>query len=271
MSPRREASHRRRRVGGKLSRGATTPRPYTVAVLGAGNVGSALLRELPKAGVKVVAKWSRGSGKPLPTSIDADLILLAVSDSAVAHVAAQLEPKRNQLVAHLAGALPLSALHPAKRRGSIHPLRAITAGDDFHGAACGIAGSDASARAQLKWLATKLGMAPMNVPDSARALYHASAVLSAGAQVALFSEAIRAFRIATRATEPAARAALLPLALGALKKLDKLTAAAAITGPAARGDLRTIDTHRDALPKDLLALYDELTRIALTLRKKPQR
>lgn len=254
--------------------GETAPRVKplrTAAVLGNGAVGSALLRELPKASVRVVARWTRSAKKPLPSLVDADAVFLAVKDSAVEELCAQLPVRRGQLVVHLAGALPLSALDAATRRGgragSLHPLRAILAGDDFQGAAAGISGSTATARGQLFALAEHLGMTPLLIPDRSRALYHASAVLAAGAQVALFSEAVRAFRLATRSTEAAARAALLPLALGALGKLRDLPAAKAITGPAARGDLRTIDAHRAVLPKDLLALYDELSRIALALRR----
>jgi predicted short-subunit dehydrogenase-like oxidoreductase (DUF2520 family) len=242
----------------------------TAAVLGLGAVGSALVRELPRAGVRVVARWTRGSRKPLPDLAGADLVLLAVTDDAVAQLCAQLDVRKGQLVVHLAGALPLAALQSARARGartgSIHPLRAVTRGDEFHGAAAGIAGSDPIVRRQLAHLARRLGMTPLAIPDSARALYHASAVLAAGAQVALFSGAVRAFRKATRASDAQARAALLPLALGALAKLRDMPAAAAITGPAARRDLRTIAAHRAVLPKDLLVLYDELTRISLKLR-----
>jgi predicted short-subunit dehydrogenase-like oxidoreductase (DUF2520 family) len=242
----------------------------TAAVLGAGAVGSALLRELPKAGLRVAQRWTRGSGKPLP-ELDAEVVLLAVSDPAVPELCEQLRPFKGQLVVHLAGSLPLSALRSAKelgaRIGSMHPLRAITKGDDFRGAYAGVAGSAPAARAQLTALARRLGMKPLNIPDRSRALYHAAAVLAAPAQVALFSEAVRAFQKATGAKEPEARAALLPLALGALGKLYKLPPGAALTGPAARGDLRTIAAHREVLPRDLLALYDELTRVALGLER----
>jgi len=213
----------------------------TAAVIGAsGRVGSALVRELPHAGVRIVP------------AAQADVVLLAVPDRAVAEVAASLRPRRDQLIAHLAGALSLEALAPARRRGSMHPLRAFTKGDDFRGAAAGIAGSDAIARAQLSQLARRLGMRPLSAPERSRALYHAAAVLAAGAQVALFAEAVRAFRLATGATAAKARAALLPLAIGALTK-------GSVTGPAVRGDRDTISAHRKALPRDLLPLYDLLT------------
>ena len=151
--------------------------------------------------------------------------------------------------------------------------RAFVRGErqDFHGAAAGISGSDASARDQLAALARRLGMMPIPIGDRSRPLYHAAAVLAAGSQVALFSEAVRAFRKATGASEPAARSALLPLTLGALEKLRSHPAAAALTGPAVRGDLTTIEAHRRALPKDLLGLYDELTAVMIRLEKPEAR
>lgn len=244
----------------------------TAAVLGAGAVGSALLEELPSASLRVLAAWKHSSGLRPPPLTDVDLVLLAVPDSAVAQVCASLEVGPGQLVAHLAGALGLTPLlaarHRGARTGSMHPLRAFVRGErqDFHGAAAGITASDPEARAQLANLARRLGMMPIAVTERSRALYHAAAVLAAGSQVALFSEAMRAFRAATGASEPAARSALLPLALGALEKLRGNPAASALTGPAARGDLETISAHRKALPADLLPLYDQLTLAMLKLR-----
>jgi predicted short-subunit dehydrogenase-like oxidoreductase (DUF2520 family) len=245
----------------------------TAAVLGSGAVARALLEALPAAGVEVRASWNRRSGVAPPPLREVDLILLAVSDGAVAGVCDALDVGRGQLVAHLAGALDLRPLSSARRKGartgSLHPLCAFTVGapGNLEGAAAGIAGSDASARRDLADLARRLGMRPLRTRERSRALYHAAAVLAAGAQVALFSEAARAFQKATGASEGEARAALLPLTLGALEKLRELTPAAALTGPAARGDLATIRAHRAALPKDLLELYDRLTAVALKLRK----
>jgi predicted short-subunit dehydrogenase-like oxidoreductase (DUF2520 family) len=243
----------------------------TAAVLGGGAVAEALLAALPGAGVRVLASWHRRSGLEPPPLHDVDLVLLAVSDPAVAEVCARLEVGPGQLVAHLAGALGLRPLTAARRKGartgSLHPLRPFTRGDGigFSGFAAGIAGSDESAAADLEELCRRLGMMPLRT-DRSRALYHAAAVLAAGAQVALFSEAVRAFRKATGLPEPEARAALLPLTLRALEKLRREPAQSAITGPAARGDLATLAAHRRALPRDLLPLYDQLSRAALRLR-----
>jgi predicted short-subunit dehydrogenase-like oxidoreductase (DUF2520 family) len=246
----------------------------TAAVLGGGAVARALLDALPAAGVRVLASWNRGSGLEPPPLRDVDVVLLAVSDQAIASVCRRLEVGGTQLVAHLAGALGLSPLRSARlkgaRTGSVHPLRAFTRGEihDFRGATAGIIGSDSSASADLAALASRLGMVPLMTTAGSRALYHAAAVLAAGGQVALFAEAVRAFRKATGASEPEARNALLPLALGALEKLGREPPEAVLTGPATRGDQATIDAHRRALPRDLVALYDELTAVARRLRTR---
>ncbi|TMA40649.1 MAG: DUF2520 domain-containing protein [Deltaproteobacteria bacterium] len=233
----------------------------TAAVLGGGAVARALLRALPLSGVRVLASWHRRSGLEPPPLRDVDVVLLAVSDQAVSEVCGRLEVGPGQLVAHLAGALGLSPLAAARRKGartgSLHPLRPFRGadGDVLEGFAAGISGSDPSAAADLAQLAVRLGMTPLLTRDRS------------GAQVALFSEATRAFRKATGLPEPQARAALLPLALGALEKLRREPPEAAITGPALRGDEATIAAHRKALSADLLALYDQLTAVALRLRK----
>lgn len=242
-----------------------------IAVLGAGAVAQALWRELPGQ----IVKWRR-PGK-LPALDQVAVVLLAVSDGALEEVVARLEVRPGQVVAHLAGALGLGPLKAAlargARTGSIHPLRAFVRGKpaSFRGAAAGITGSDARARAILSALARKLGMKPLPVPGAARALYHAAAVLAAGAEVALFSEAVRAFQAASGVTESAARAALLPLTLQALGKLAFAPAPSVITGPAVRGDAATVVAHRAALPADLLPLYDALTKISVFLAREGHR
>jgi predicted short-subunit dehydrogenase-like oxidoreductase (DUF2520 family) len=252
--------------------------PRSAAVLGGGALGSALVPALVAAKIPVALAWDRAR-KPSPWSNDlhrvrhAELVLLAVSDGAVAEVCRLAAPSvgPGQLVAHCAGALDLEALRSAGRRGaqigSLHPLRAVPPGSGpgiLRGAAAGIAGDESETRERLSAVARALGMTPVEVCGS-RPLYHAAAVLAAGATVALIARAIEAFRAATGASEETARRALLPLAIGALSTLEERTPSQALTGPIARGDARTVTAHRAALPRDLLPLYDELARAALRL------
>lgn len=249
--------------------------PRTAALIGGGAVGTVLLPALRTAGIRIVAAWNRTPraplwrGGPLPRAIrEAELVLLSVADPAVAEVCRQLVEARvlgpGQLVVHVAGALDLSPLAPALEAGaqvgSLHPLRAVPPGsraDALAGAAAGIDGSDDDALERVAALAHVLTLKPMPVRGD-RALYHAAAVLAAGAQVALFAEAQRAFSAATGADEAAARDALLPLARGALEAVAARGPAEALTGPAARGDAAAVSAHLRALERlgvDVAALY----------------
>jgi predicted short-subunit dehydrogenase-like oxidoreductase (DUF2520 family) len=265
--------------------------PRTAALLGCGAVGNVLLPALRTHKVRIVAAWNRTPRTPqwrsgaLPRAIrEAELVLLSVSDAAIAPLCAQLVAQRligpGQTVAHLAGALDLTPLQPAlacgARVGSIHPLRAVPPGsraDAFAGATAGIDGSDDEARGQLIALAQTLSMEALLVSGS-RALYHAAAVLAGGSQVALFAEAVRAFQSATGATEAEARAALLPLARGALDTLSARTPAQAVTGPVARGDAATLATHLRALEAHdahTATIYSELAKVSLSLTRSVSR
>jgi predicted short-subunit dehydrogenase-like oxidoreductase (DUF2520 family) len=252
--------------------------PRSAAVLGGGCLGTVLAAALPAAGIPLAVAWDRSPrAAPFRATLDrlakAELIFLAVSDPAVALLCRRIAPLLgpSHLVVHCAGALGLEPLAPARARGarvgSLHPLRAVPRGSDasiLAGAAAGVAGESPRTRTRLFEVARALGMTPIAV-TGARPLYHAGAVLAAGATVALFSRAVEAFRRATGATERAARAALLPLARGALAALETRTPRDALTGPVPRGDAATVARHRRALPVHLVPLYDELTRAALSL------
>jgi predicted short-subunit dehydrogenase-like oxidoreductase (DUF2520 family) len=252
--------------------------PRSAAVLGGGALGSVLVPALHAARIPVTLAWDRARKSP-PWSPDlhrvrhAELVLLAVTDSAVAEVCrlAARSVGPGQLVVHCAGALDLEPLASARRRGaqtgSLHPLRAVpqeSLPGILRGAAAGIAGDGPEAQERLAAVARALGMTPIEVRGS-RPLYHAAAMLSAGATVALFARAVEVFQQATGVSEEVARKALLPLATGALSALERHRPEEVLTGPIPRGDAQTIAAHRAALPRGLLPLYDELVRAALRL------
>jgi predicted short-subunit dehydrogenase-like oxidoreductase (DUF2520 family) len=246
---------------------------------------------LRSAGVRVVAAWSRTARTTqwrtgqLPRGLrEAELVILAVADAAVMPLCAQLALERligpGQLVIHLAGALDLEPLLAARaagaKVGSLHPLRALPPGsraDALAGAYCGVEGSDPVATAQLELLAQTLGMTPVPALGN-RALYHSAAVLAGGGLVSLFSEATRAFCAATGVTEEAARAALLPLARGAVETLAARTPGAALTGPLVRGDAGTVRAHLKALVAldwRAASLYEVLSLAGLRLAREAGR
>jgi predicted short-subunit dehydrogenase-like oxidoreductase (DUF2520 family) len=223
---------------------------HRIAVVGAGRVGSAIALGLARAGIAVDGPLGRGA-----TAVGADLVILAVPDREIA-AAARLIPA-GTLVGHCSASTPLDVLEPHEGF-LLHPLKSVPTPDAaFAGAFAAVAGSTPRALGTAEALATTLGLLPVHIAEADRALYHASASLTANALVALLWDAER---MAASAGLP--REALAPLAAGALDAWQARGAQAALTGPVARGDHDTVARQRDAVASrhpELVELWDAMT------------
>jgi predicted short-subunit dehydrogenase-like oxidoreductase (DUF2520 family) len=188
------------------------------------------------------------------------LVVLAVPDDAIAPVAARIRPAAGAVVLHLSGSRGLDVLDPHPRRGSLHPLASLPdpeVGADRLLAGCTFAvAGDPLARC----LAESFGGRALEVPDDRRALYHAAASVAANHLVAL---AAQVERLAGAAGVPVE--AYWPLMADALGNVARVGAAAALTGPAARGDHATVAAHLRALPAAERPLYLALATAAAQL------
>ncbi len=221
-----------------------------VRVIGAGRAG----RSFAKA-IDDLVDWDvidmRGRGVALEdAAADVDLVLIATPDTVVADVAAAIRPGR-AVVAHVAGSLGLDVLAPHDRRAALHPLMSLPdaeiGAERLTGGWFAVAGDPLVAD-----LATALGGRTFEIADDDRALYHAAAAVASNHLVALLGHAQR---LGASVGVPAD--ALMALALGSAENAVALGPAAALTGPAARGDEATLVAHRDAIgrraPRELAA------------------
>jgi len=262
------------------------------ALVGPGRVGSSLALWLAAAGGRCLSVAGRGGSRraaelaarlgasvaPGPELADerAKLLLVAVPDAEIHDVAHRAAARRRRGVAlHVSGALGASALAPLAaagcRIGALHPLHAFTAVEEDPSAARGIffaLDGDAEARALGRRIAEALGGESAVVPEELRPLYHWAATLAAGGIVTLVATA-QAVARRLNLPESAARG-YGKLASGALEgALAAPSAAAAMTGPIARGDTPTVESHFAALARaapDLLPLAVELVRSGLARR-----
>lgn len=251
----------------------------TLGVVGRGRAARSLVSVLGQRGVAPVWWWGRSDGAPLAGLPAVDLVLLAVSDGAIAAVASELGGRPGaggEVWLHLSGSLPGAAARatPACPRsaGCLHPLQALdgsaVGAEHLAGVTAGIDGEPAAVEA-AEALARSLGMVPRRLAPGSKALYHAAAVTAAGHATALFAQAERMLAGCGFAEEEA-RAALRPLLAGAVANLASRPPAAAITGPMARGDVATIAAHLaalDALDAGLAATYRALAGEALALSR----
>jgi predicted short-subunit dehydrogenase-like oxidoreductase (DUF2520 family) len=244
-------------------------------VIGVGRTGGALAFRLKRAGwpVSVVpaSKTSVARARKLTLKLAkpadlaaAQVCILAVPDAAVHLVARQLAVGLKTAIIHCAGALPLDVL-PERRRGSFHPLVAISdPKDPLEGHWAAIAASDKSVESLLKAMARALKMHALSVPEDRRPAYHAAAVMSAGLSMSLLDVAVEASGLPRKDIEPA----LLSLNQSALRGAARRGLAVSLTGPIVRGDVGVVRAHLEALLRPAQDPYRVLSLHMLALMRR---
>jgi len=235
-----------------------------IAIAGMGRLGRTLAALLPAAGHEVLP-WRRGD--PFP---DCQVVLLTVSDGAIAEVAAAWP--RGPAVLHTSGVTDVAPLRPHSPAGSLHPLQSFPGPEvaipPLEGVPAAIAG-DPEARSIARGLALELGMSPFDVTGDRR-LYHAAAVVAGNFATVLLGEAARLLEAAGVTSELAPKI-LAPLALASIQQGGDRGPAAALTGPFARGDAGAVAAHIAAITQytpEITALYQELGRRAADLSRE---
>ena len=229
----------------------------TFRVIGPGRAGCSIAAALEAAGHRSDGFLQRGQSVR-DAARGVDVLVIATPDDTLSEVASQVAPVATTAVLHLSGSLGLGVLRAHPRRGSLHPLvplpspevgaRRLRSGITF-----AVAGDPMARR-----LVEDLGGSAVEVDDAQRVHYHAAAAIAANHLVALLGQ-----------VERVAKAAGLPLdafaglVRAATEDAFALGPRAALTGPAARGDWRTIDGHRRALaalpaPRTEVAAYDAM-------------
>jgi predicted short-subunit dehydrogenase-like oxidoreductase (DUF2520 family) len=264
-----------------------------VAILGFGRAGEALAREFSLAGCNLIGAWNRSprrihpdlkghfplhSGTPAPPRalIDAaDVLILAVHDSAIATLGAALRPPPGTVLLHLSGALTADAfgpLPPDVHGGCYHPLQSFRSD---HAPALPVPpywlalDGEPRALAVGRALAEATGHPSIVLDPAGKAAYHAAAVMTSGCMVALMSAATEALSAAGVA-EAARWPLLWPLAVGTLANLADGDFAGTLTGPVARGDALTTKRNLAALAglPEVAELYRALGLRALELAEE---
>jgi len=254
-----------------------TPRVF---VIGAGRAGRALTHAMRVGGVDVVGLHGRREAHGitvghLPATLAlANVVLIAVRDGEIDGAMRELLAatlSAGAVVLHASGSAEPAALellrahgHPG---GTFHPLLPLTdparATEQLRRAWIGIDGDEA-ARAVSRELAAAIGARVLEIPESAKARYHAAAVFASNFPIVLLATAMRLLTSAG-VPEDAARGALGTLLVAAAENASAMGPAKALTGPVARGDLETVRAHLGVLgdEPEVLELYRVLSRGAV--------
>jgi predicted short-subunit dehydrogenase-like oxidoreductase (DUF2520 family) len=234
----------------------------TVHIVGPGRAGRSLAGALEEAGWPAPALFGRDTDFAT-IGEGVDLVVIATPDAAIAAVADAIEARPDVVVVHLAGSLGLAVLGNHPRRACLHPLVALPDGGTgaarLKGAWFALSGDPL-----VEEIVAALGGRSFTIAEEDRARYHAAAVVASNHLVAVLGQAER---IAASAGVPFE--AFMDLVRVTVDNVDELGPAAALTGPAARGDEATIRRHLDAIEEDERPAYEALAAAARRLAGRP--
>ncbi len=252
-------------------------------IIGSGNLAEALAKALAASGLQLMQIFGRNSARAKAVAeaartkwtsdpaelAAADIYILAVSDRAVAEVAAALPIPTGAIVAHTAGSVALDAI-PARyaRRAVFYPMQTFTAGRevDFRQIPIFLETSSEEFYPELEAFARRLSDTVIHADGQQRARIHLAAVFACNFSNNMYTIGERIARDAD-------------FSFDVLKALITETAAKACaaaspadvqTGPAVRGDAATQQRHLQMLADtpELEEIYKIISRNIWETSKK---
>ena len=239
-----------------------------VAIVGAGNLASALAASLHAAGYTIEAvvghsgaasqararKLAKAVGArapiSLPDNLRASAIWFCVPDREIKKAAEAATDKMDwygRIALHVSGALTSDELEALRRRGaavaSVHPMMTFVRGSRprLLGVPFAIEGDAAAARI-ARGSVRDLGGRAYAIRKDQKAAYHAWGTFVSPLFTALLATAEH---VAAAAGVPAkeSRARVIPILLQTLANYASLGATGGFSGPIARGDVETVRRH----------------------------
>jgi predicted short-subunit dehydrogenase-like oxidoreductase (DUF2520 family) len=270
------------------------PRKPRIAIVGAGNLASALAVSLRAAGYEIEQIITRASAREPAASmqrarrlaravgasavsyaqaqIQAEVVWFCVPDVAIAVAAESLEGAAKwsgKVALHSSGALTSDELVALRRRGaavaSVHPLMTFVRGSRSSLAEVPFAlEGDRKALGAARIIVRDLRGQPFTIRKQHKAAYHAWGMFASPLLTALLAAGERVAR-AAGISRKAARERMLPILRQTLANYARLGAPGAFSGPIARGDLATVEKHLRVLQGVPRAgeIYIALARSAL--------
>lgn len=231
-------------------------------IAGWGNVGYHLAKALAQSGINITIVSSQ-SGKNayngqfsdrIKFISDVDLIdgevdycFLTLKDDGILQTAKKLPPevKKNAVLVHCSGVLPADHLGQITERwGLFYPLNSFSKTMDFQwkGVPLFIDAATEKPRIELWELAKSIGARPVKNSDKDREILHIAAVFANN-----FSNHILHLSHQILEEKGIPFDLLMPLIRTTVEKISHLQPEEAQTGPAKRGDIKTIQKHLEII------------------------
>ena len=260
-----------------------------VAIVGAGNLGTALGLALKQAGYAIEAVIARSRGAPLQkarglakqvgacasvdlSAVRAELIWFCVPDVEIARVARSIEGGvewKGRVALHSSGALSSDELADLRKRGavvaSVHPLMTFVRASrpSLAGVPFALEGDVVAVR-MARRVVRNLGGDAYTIRKQDKAAYHAWGTFASPLLIALLATTEEVAALAG-VHRKAAKQRMIPILQQTLANYEAFGAAGAFSGPIVRGDVDTVKRHLQVLCGSPTArvVYSELARAAL--------
>ncbi|MDG1264414.1 MAG: DUF2520 domain-containing protein [Flavobacteriaceae bacterium] len=236
-----------------------------IIILGAGNVGTHLFRNLNSSKQTKVVQWYNRSldsinkhkkevavTNQIKDLREADVYLLALSDDVIPEMAKQLKDLKG-IIAHTAGSVPMSILSESNNYGVFYPLQTFSKNrdTDFKNIPICLEASNESSYQTLFKLASTLGNNINKINSEQRLGLHTAAVF-----VNNFTNHLYQLGNTICKEQNISFRLLQPLIKETAAKIESMTPKDAQTGPALRKDYITLQKHQDQLSNpDIKNLY----------------
>jgi len=265
---------------------APSPR---IAIVGPGNLGTALGLALRRAGFGIDSVIARPGASSLPKArllakrlgthattqadqTNADLFWLCVPDSQIREASRLLANQRiwkGLVVLHSSGALASDELQALRAKGasvaSVHPLMTFVGRSQpsFAGVPFALEGDQAAVRVAQQ-IVLRLGAQAYPIRKHDKSAYHAWGTFASPLLTALLATTEKVARLAGVPADES-RKRMIPILLQTIANYAAFGAPGAFSGPIIRGDVETVKHHLRALRKAPVArdVYSSLVRAAL--------
>jgi len=225
---------------------------YSTVLIGNGNVASHLGLALEQADHRVVRLGGRNRTVPIPR--DADLYVIAVTDSAIASVAAEIGDVPG-LVVHTAGSVPMSVL-PQHRKGVLYPLQTFTKGRPVDMRSVPLFVESEGGEELLLHVASQLSDTVIPMDSERRRYLHLAAVFCNN-----FTNHMYRITEELLSQHDIPFEVMLPIIDETARKVHSLTPAQAQTGPAVRWNQSVMEAQQNLLEReDLRQLYQIISK-----------
>jgi len=254
-----------------------------IAIVGAGNLGSALAISLQRAGYTIDAVIAHSRGESLrkaqrlasqvggrawlgaPPVLNADVVWFCVPDAVIGSAAKALSaafgpvstkraaksPWKGRVALHSSGALSSDELAVLRMQGaavaSVHPMMTFVQGSrpSLLGVSFAIEGGPVAART-ARTIVGDLGGEAYSIRKKNKAAYHAWGTFASPLFTALLATTERVAAVAGE-NRNMARRRMIPILMQTLANYASFGAGGAFSGPIVRGDVDTVQRHLQML------------------------